>query len=64
MAQQFELLLTLVLGDLLAPFFLQVSHFFTFRLLKLIKLFQAGLPNVLQVFLTADYLAVTPISII
>ena len=28
--QQFELLLPLVLGDLLTPFFLQVTHFFTF----------------------------------
>ena len=28
--QQFELLLALVLGDLLTPFFLQVTHFFTF----------------------------------
>ena len=28
--QQFQLLLPLVLGDLLTPFFLQVTHFFTF----------------------------------
>ena len=28
--QQFELLFALVLGDFFAPFFLQVTHFFTF----------------------------------
>jgi hypothetical protein len=28
--EQFELLLAFVFGDLLTPFFLQVTHFFTF----------------------------------
>ena len=44
--QQFELLLALVLGDLLTPFFLQVTHFFTFLHYTVYKTGQAGLPKV------------------